>query len=105
MKKLVYLLAVGALVVSTTGCQTTGTERTAGLGALTGAAVGALANDDDREKGAAVGALIGGAGGYAYGKHQQNQQGQVHCSQETMQCPDGSFVGRVPPNCHFAPCR
>lgn len=26
------------------------------------------------------------------------------CTQEVKQCPDGSFVGRVPPSCNFAPC-
>lgn len=26
------------------------------------------------------------------------------CTQEAMQCPDGSWVGRTGPNCEFAPC-
>lgn len=26
------------------------------------------------------------------------------CTEEAMQCPDGSYVGRVPPDCDFAPC-
>jgi hypothetical protein len=26
------------------------------------------------------------------------------CTMEAKQCPDGSSVGRVPPNCDFAPC-
>lgn len=26
------------------------------------------------------------------------------CTQEVKQCPDGTFVGRVPPSCEFAPC-
>lgn len=26
------------------------------------------------------------------------------CTQEAKQCPDGSFVGRVGPNCEFQPC-
>lgn len=26
------------------------------------------------------------------------------CTMEAKQCPDGSYVGRVPPNCEFAPC-
>ncbi len=29
---------------------------------------------------------------------------QVVCTMDAMQCPDGSFVGRVPPSCAFAPC-
>ncbi len=26
------------------------------------------------------------------------------CTLEVNECPDGSFVGRVPPSCEFAPC-
>lgn len=26
------------------------------------------------------------------------------CTQEAKQCPDGSYVGRIGPNCEFAPC-
>lgn len=29
---------------------------------------------------------------------------QTLCTMEAMQCPDGSWVGRVPPNCDFSPC-
>jgi hypothetical protein len=29
---------------------------------------------------------------------------EVVCTLDTKQCPDGSFVGRVPPFCEFAPC-
>lgn len=29
---------------------------------------------------------------------------QVFCPQDARGCPDGSFVGRVPPNCEFAKC-
>lgn len=28
----------------------------------------------------------------------------VACTEEAKICPDGSAVGRVPPNCEFAPC-
>lgn len=28
----------------------------------------------------------------------------VVCAQDVKQCPDGSFVGREPPSCEFAPC-
>jgi|GEM_PF-7030809 len=28
----------------------------------------------------------------------------VVCTLDAKECPDGSFVGRVPPNCEFAPC-
>lgn len=29
---------------------------------------------------------------------------EIFCTMDAMQCPDGSFVGRVPPNCEFAAC-
>ncbi len=29
---------------------------------------------------------------------------QVACTMEAKICPDGSSVGRMPPNCEFAPC-
>ena len=28
----------------------------------------------------------------------------VACTMEAKMCPDGSAVGRVPPDCEFAPC-
>jgi hypothetical protein len=28
----------------------------------------------------------------------------VFCTQDAQECPDGSYVGRVGPNCEFAPC-
>ena len=28
----------------------------------------------------------------------------VFCTADARACPDGSFVGRVPPDCSFAPC-
>jgi hypothetical protein len=28
----------------------------------------------------------------------------VFCTMDAMQCPDGSWVGRVAPSCAFAPC-
>lgn len=30
--------------------------------------------------------------------------GQVACTQEAKQCPDGSYVGRTGPKCEFAAC-
>lgn len=30
--------------------------------------------------------------------------GKVVCTADAMECPDGSFVGRVAPECRFAPC-
>jgi len=29
---------------------------------------------------------------------------KIACTEEAKLCPDGSAVGRVPPNCEFAPC-
>lgn len=28
----------------------------------------------------------------------------VACTMDAKQCPDGSYVGRVAPDCSFAPC-
>jgi putative hemolysin len=28
----------------------------------------------------------------------------VYCTEDAKQCPDGSAVGRIPPNCEFAKC-
>lgn len=33
-----------------------------------------------------------------------NEPEQVVCTMEAMLCPDGSYVGRIGPNCEFAPC-
>jgi hypothetical protein len=30
--------------------------------------------------------------------------GDVACTMDAKLCPDGSTVGRVGPDCHFAPC-
>ncbi len=30
--------------------------------------------------------------------------GDVACTMDAAICPDGSIVGRVGPDCHFAPC-
>jgi hypothetical protein len=28
----------------------------------------------------------------------------VACTMDAKECPDGTYVGRVAPNCEFAPC-
>ncbi|MBI3963706.1 MAG: hypothetical protein HY341_01785, partial [Candidatus Kerfeldbacteria bacterium] len=33
-----------------------------------------------------------------------NTNDQVYCTADAKECPDGSFVGRVGPDCEFAPC-
>lgn len=34
----------------------------------------------------------------------RNVNGGVACTMEAKQCPDGSYVGRVPPDCQFEAC-
>ena len=33
-----------------------------------------------------------------------NKTEPVACTLDAKACPDGSYVGRVPPSCNFAPC-
>ncbi|MFA7394999.1 MAG: TspO/MBR family protein [Candidatus Paceibacterota bacterium] len=33
-----------------------------------------------------------------------NSGEEIVCTMDAKQCPDGSFVGRIPPDCDFAPC-
>jgi hypothetical protein len=33
-----------------------------------------------------------------------NGDDAIFCTMDAKVCPDGSYVGRVPPNCEFAPC-
>jgi hypothetical protein len=28
----------------------------------------------------------------------------VFCTMDALECPDGTYVGRIPPTCEFAPC-
>lgn len=41
---------------------------------------------------------------FTAGECQRDVEEPVFCTQDAMQCPDGSFVGRQGPNCEFAPC-
>ncbi|PCC69560.1 hypothetical protein SAMN02745121_06367 [Nannocystis exedens] len=34
----------------------------------------------------------------------ENPDGPKACTKEAKVCPDGSTVGRIGPNCEFAPC-
>jgi hypothetical protein len=45
-----------------------------------------------------------GGGIWYFDQHQSNPPGGVACTQEAMQCPDGSYVGRTGPDCAFALC-
>jgi len=44
---------------------------------------------------------VGCIGSYTYIK---NKNKPIACTQEAKICPDGSSVGRIPPNCEFAEC-
>ena len=80
MKKVLFL----SLLFVIAGCQTidpyTGESKTnntskgAGIGAVAGAALGAIINHDDRKKGALTGALAGGAVGAGVGHYMDNQE-------------------------------
>jgi len=56
----------------------------------------------------AIGILLliaGGIGGYFLGKNPQLLvKDDRFCTMEAKLCPDGSYVGRVGPNCEFAEC-
>ncbi len=45
--------------------------------------------------------IVGGVKSYVYVK---NENAGVACTMEAKLCPDGSYVGRIGPNCEFAPC-
>ena len=53
-----------------------------GLGALAGAAAGALISHDDRGKGALIGAAIGGASGAGYGYYADKQEAELRQSMQ-----------------------
>ena len=53
------------------------TAKYGGLGALAGAAAGALISHDDRGKGALIGAAVGGASGAGYGYYADKQEAQL----------------------------
>lgn len=42
-------------------------------------------------------------GFYFYSSRQTGEKG-IYCTQDAKLCPDGSYVGRVPPNCEFETC-
>jgi hypothetical protein len=56
--------------------------------------------------GIAVGYFLGFDHGFerATGGPAPKNGGGVACTMEAKECPDGSFVGRQPPSCEFAPC-
>lgn len=51
--------------------------------------------------------IIVSGGAYLFGKNSSKDEAfpkQVACTQDAKICPDGSGVGRMGPNCEFAPC-
>lgn len=49
--------------------------------------------------------VIFGVGIYYLTRGEANMdENQVFCTLDAMMCPDGSYVGRVPPTCEFAAC-
>jgi hypothetical protein len=41
---------------------------------------------------------------HSFVPEQPSGNSDVICTMEVKQCPDGTYVGRVPPDCEFAPC-
>ena len=87
------LLIVASTAVLLAGCasqnpydnQPPSSNKTAtygGLGALAGAAAGALISHDDRGKGALIGAAIGGASGAGYGYYADKQEAELRQSMQ-----------------------
>jgi len=37
-------------------------------------------------------------------ENNKSQKEHIACTMEAKLCPDGSYVGRIPPRCEFAPC-
>ncbi len=70
MKKFVSAIAGLAAVLMVAGCTTT--EQTTTAGALIGGATGAALSGGDAGA-IAIGALVGGAGGYYLGRSQERQ--------------------------------
>jgi hypothetical protein len=65
---------------------------------LIGVVIGLLA-------GLAIGYFVGFDHGFERAVEPPPSDGDsVACTMEAKECPDGSFVGRQPPACEFAPC-
>lgn len=88
-----HLIAASCCVALLAGCATqnpygtqqSGASKTAtygGLGALAGAAAGALIGHDDRGKGALIGATVGAAAGAGYGYYADKQEQELRRSMQ-----------------------
>jgi len=88
MKKLIAVGIISAFLLGSVGCTTldpyTGEQKTsntskgAGIGAISGAVLGAaVSSSDDRGKGALIGAVVGGLAGGGIGKYMDQQEMQL----------------------------
>jgi outer membrane protein OmpA-like peptidoglycan-associated protein len=83
MKRLTILATIVAFAAATSGCATdeygnrlpmSDTEKGAIIGAVSGAAVGAIGNKSNRDRGAIIGAIGGGIAGVAVGSYMDSQK-------------------------------
>lgn len=81
MKTAFRLIAASTIAVLLSGCAIDGMNKTAtygGVGALAGAAAGALiAGDGNRGKGALIGAVLAGGAGAGYGYYADKQEAEL----------------------------
>ena len=83
MKRLTVFILIAAFAAVTTGCATdeygnrrpmTDTQKGAIIGAIGGAAIGAIGNKSNRNRGAIIGAIGGGIAGAAVGNYMDSQK-------------------------------
>ena len=51
-----------------------------------------------------LGYVIWGASAMGGEEEEEEMMEPVACTMDVMECPDGTFVGRVAPDCEFAEC-
>jgi outer membrane protein OmpA-like peptidoglycan-associated protein len=75
MKRVVIAASLSSmLVLASCASYEPNTARDTGIGAATGAAVGAMAHSSNRTHGALAGAAIGALGGYVWSSHMEKQK-------------------------------
>jgi outer membrane protein OmpA-like peptidoglycan-associated protein len=82
------------------------TARDTGIGAATGAAIGALAHSSNRTHGALAGAAIGAIGGYVWSNHMEKQKRDMEQATrgtgvQVTQTPDNQLKLDVPSDVSF----
>jgi outer membrane protein OmpA-like peptidoglycan-associated protein len=82
------------------------TARDTGIGAATGAAIGALAHSSNRTHGALAGAAIGALGGYVWSNHMEKQKREMEQATrgtgvQVSQTPDNQLKLEVPSDVSF----